>query len=76
MSCNIHSSGGAWQAAFSWASPPSLHVTGTEGGGLGYSGGSASTSKAWKSFRAWLLATASLKKLRQSSRCSQVSMCT
>mmetsp|Transcript_94508 Transcript_94508/g.282175 ORF Transcript_94508/g.282175 Transcript_94508/m.282175 type:complete len:248 (-) Transcript_94508:586-1329(-) len=54
----------------------SITETGKEGGGLAYFGGSASTSKALKSCRARLLATASLRKLRQSNRCSQVSMCT
>mmetsp|Transcript_35680 Transcript_35680/g.96818 ORF Transcript_35680/g.96818 Transcript_35680/m.96818 type:complete len:223 (-) Transcript_35680:368-1036(-) len=54
----------------------SMTETGDEGGGLAYFGGSASTSKALKSCRARLLATASLRKLRQSNRCSQVSMCT
>mmetsp|Transcript_38591 Transcript_38591/g.111492 ORF Transcript_38591/g.111492 Transcript_38591/m.111492 type:complete len:230 (-) Transcript_38591:480-1169(-) len=54
----------------------SMTETGDEGGGLAYFGGSASTSKALKSCRARLLATASLRKLLQSRRCSQVSMCT
>mmetsp|Transcript_85626 Transcript_85626/g.266503 ORF Transcript_85626/g.266503 Transcript_85626/m.266503 type:complete len:241 (-) Transcript_85626:150-872(-) len=51
-------------------------TAGDEGGGLAYCGGSASTSKAVKSWRARLPATASLRKLRHSKRCSHDSMCT